>query len=326
MKSKNIFTFSAMLFSLLILSPKNYFAQTRLNVKINFTEQETRELEKMKKAGVLMRTTNSMFAQGTNPTSKKIEEFVFNDKGLLTEKTRFTSYGPVDEKMVYKYNKKGELISRTLYNGEDVVLEKEDYKLDKSGRAIEIKAETLVRGKVHKTKRTMKYDKNGTLLETKAFEGGKDFVIKEVMDYKDGLLMAKRLSNFKKQPLGYEIYQYDDQKRKIKETAANIIYKPELDSTTNKMMSVAYEEKLEFLFKYDDKNRITEIKGTEYRQVFSYNDNGDFIRDTIFDNGGKKQNDNEFIYGEDGLLKRIVRYYGDGTPGAYIDYTYQKKK
>lgn len=326
MKSKRTIIILSALLCLLIAAPKSFFAQTRLNVKINFTEQETRELEKMKKAGVLLRTTNSMFAQGNNPTPKKIEEFVFNDQGLLMEKTRFTSYGPVDEKVVYKYNKKGELISKTLYNGEDVVLEKEEIKLNKDGKPVEIKAETLVRGVMHKTRRTMKYDKNGILLETRAYESGKDFVIKEVQEYKDGLLSAKRLSNFKNQPLGYELYQYDEQKRKVKEIAANIVYRPERDSVTNKMMSVGYEEKLEFVFKYDDKNRITEIKGTEYRQVFSYNDNGDVTRDTIFDNGGKKQNDNEFIYGEDGLLKRIIRYYGDGSPGAYIDYVYQKKK
>lgn len=317
-----------LILSIIFISlPSKIKGQARLNVKINFVEQETRELEKLKNSGVAKRITFAKLAQaGTKQAAEKVEEMNFNKMGLLVEKTRFNYYKGIEERNVYKYNSSGILVGTYDYDGNNKLTNKEDTKFNKAGKPIEIIAETIVRNTSHKTRRTLKYDKNGLLLETKAFEKGKDFVIKETCEYKDGLLTAKRLTDFEGKPRGYETYEYDAQKRKIKETAGNITYQPMKDSVTKKMLNTAFEDKVEYSFKYDEKGRLTEIKATDYRQVFTYNDKGDFVRDIIYDNGGRKQNDNEFIYDEKGLLKQIIRYYGDGSPGAYIDYTYEFNK
>jgi hypothetical protein len=320
MKIKFYGIVSFLLITVFLFSAKS-FAQTRLNVKINFVEQETRELEKYKNSGIFKRIKYAQLAP-INPNQKpdKVEEITFNKMGLPEEKLKFNYYKKVDEKTVYKYNKTGILIATYVYNGNNVLLNKEEIKLNKEGKPIEKNAETLIRGVMHKTKRTLNYDKKGQLIETKAFENGKNFVVKEICEYKDGILIDKKLVDAEGRPRGYENYEFDSQNRKIKESNSNITYRPEKDSTTQKMHSVAYEDKAEYLFKYDAKGMLVEIKAHDYRQVFTYNDKGDFTRDVVYDNGGKTQNDNEFIYDDNGFLKQIIRYYADGKPGAYLDF------
>jgi len=320
MKIKLHHLLSLLLIAIILFSGKT-FAQARLNVKINFVEQETREFEKYKNSGIFKRIKYAQLAP-INPNQKpdKVEEVTFNNMGLPVEKLKFNYYKKVYEKTIYKYNKAGILIATYVYNGNDVLLNKEEIKLNKDGKPVEKNAETLIRNVLHKTKRTLTYDKKGVLLETKAFENGKNFVVKEVYEYKDGIMTGKKLVDAEGRPRGYERYEFDSQNRKIGESNSNITYKNELDSATQKMHSVAYEDKAQYSFKYDEKGRITEIKAIDYRQAFTYNDKDDFIRDIVYDNAGRRQNDNEFIYFDNGFLKQIIRYYADGKPGAYLDY------
>ena len=309
----------------IVFSSAGLFAQSRLGVKINFTEQETRELAKLKNSGVVLRTVFAQLAsKENNQPRKKVEEMLFNKSGLPVEKIRYNTFGKVDEKTVFKYNAKGIQTGRIVYNGANTIVEKESDKIDKRGNTTEIKSENLIRGVMHSTRRAFVYDKKGVLTEIRGYETGRDFVVKEVYEYKDGLMTSKKQYNSEGVFLGSEVYSYDSLKRKVDEEDIMIRFQPEKDSASGKMVNVAYQEKAEFKFKYDDKGNLSDIFAPDYHQVFTYNDKGDCTRDIIYDKLGRRQNDNEFIYGDDGLLKRIVRYYGDGSPGAYIDYTYEK--
>jgi hypothetical protein len=325
MKLKYLFTVSILPILLLLSIPSKTYSQDRLGVKINFVEQETRELNKLKSSGVTLRTVYAKLAIAGDVKPTKVEEMIFNKKGLPVEKKNFTSTGDVRERTEYKYNAKGFLIKKTIFDGDNVATDVEETKTDKNGRILEIAAQNIVRGVSHKTRRVMSYNKDGLLAETRGYEKGKDFLVKEVCEYKDGLLKAKKSYNIAGYFLGSEECDYDSLKRKIKEYVVNISYEKNKDTlSTNKIK--ATKEEATFLFKYDSKGNIVEIKSPEYKQVFTFNEKGDFLRDIVYDNIGRKQNDNEFFYGEDGLLKKIIRYYADGSPGAYLDYFYEIKK
>ena len=326
MKSKFLLPFLASIFLTAFYSVGDSYAQSRLGLKVNFVPQETRELNKLKSSGITLRTTFAKLLIAGNVEPTKAEELLLNEKGQPVEKKTFTSYGSINERIEYKYNPKGVLIKKTTFNGENVVTEKEETKVDKNGKTLEILAETLVRNTLHKTRRVMAYDKKGHLIETKGFEKGKNFVLKEVCEYKGDLQISRKTFNFDGQFLNSEEYEYDSQNKRTKELVTNIRTESVRDSVTLKPIVKAYKEILEFNLSYNEKGNLAEIKGPDYKQVLTYNDNGDFTRDIVYDKKGTRQNDNEYTYDEKGFLKRVTRYYADGKPGAYIDYTYETKK
>lgn len=326
MKLRYLFPVSVALALFVLSFPSKVYTQDRLGIKINFVEQETRELSKLKSSGITLRTVYAKLALAGNVKPTKVEEMTFDKKGLPVEKKNFNSMGHVTGRTEFKYNAKGFLISKTVYDGNNNVTDREMTKVDKNGKVLEVNAENMVRRVIRKTRRVMKYNKSGLLTETLGYEKGKDYLVKEVCEYKDGLLIGKKSYNFAGYFLGSEDYEYDSLKRKVKEYSVNISYKPVKDSVAMDKKVQGTKEEATYLFKYDAKGNIIEIKAPEYRQVFTFNEKGDFLRDIVYDKGGKKQNDNEFFYGDDGLLKKIIRYYADGSPGAYLDYYYETKK
>jgi len=328
MKSRFILFTVVILFCIPAVFLSEAFAQSRLAVKINFTEQETRELEKIKSSGITLRTLYSKLAStGNKKAPVRIEELFFNKQGLPIErKTYAAATQIVDERIEYKYNSKGHFIKEIVFNDKNKPVRTETIKVNKDGKALEIVTETVARGKTQKVKRVMSYNKQGFVSETKAYDEKNTLIVKEVDEYKNDLLLAKKKYAAGGQFLGSETYEYDSQKRKIKEIGLDIQYKKEKDSVSGKEAIVGYQRKSEYTFKYDDKGNICEIKAPEYKQVFTFNENGDCIRDVVFDKGGKRQNDNEFYYDENGLLEQIIRYYPDGSPGAYISYKFERSK
>ncbi len=325
MKTKILFFIPLAILLSVFFSPVKVYSQTqdRPEVKTNFIDQETRELEKMKTLGVKQRIMFAKLANAGERSPLKVEELYFNKNGFPVEKKRYSDSGP-DMRIEYKYNSGNKLIQKNTYDSFDRLVEKEITKFDRKGKPIEVNVEIHSRKNIIVTRKLVKYDKNGFMTETQVFDGNKKLLMTEKYEYKDGVMLSTRAFNEKGKLQGIEEYEYDVMKRKIKEieTIPNQFTANDTSAAAKKAKGL--DRKSEFTLKRDEKGNVIEITAPLYRQEFSFDQKGDFTRDIVYDKrNGKKQNDNAFEYNENGLLNRVIRYYPDGQPGAYITYNYE---
>jgi hypothetical protein len=324
MKTRIFFSISfAILFSFLF-TVKTYSQANRPDVKENFTSQETREMDKMKSSGIKLRSMYAKLVLSGEKPPVLVEELFLNKKGLMVEKKRYNNH-ELDARFLFKYNSKDKLVEKTTFSGKDVLVEREISKLNKAGNPTEVTVEIRSRKGLEKKRKLVKYDKEGLMVEVNVYDMKTNkHELKEKYEYKDGLMISTKAYNPDGVLYGSEEYEYDARKNKIKEIVTSHNPPAKKDTSTAVQDSKARETKSEFILKYDDKGSIAEISAPLYRQVFTINEKGDFTRDIIYDKrGNNKQNDNEFIYNENGLLKQVTRYYPDGKPGAYITYAYE---
>jgi len=124
MKAKNILLISAILLAVIFIAPVKVYMQGKLNVKLNFVEQETRELAKMQKMKVKIRTTFSKLVLAGNVDPLKVEEAHFNEKGQLTEKLSFNTQGLLF-RYLFTYNAQGLQTKKVTYDSNNKIIETE---------------------------------------------------------------------------------------------------------------------------------------------------------------------------------------------------------
>lgn len=324
MKTNILFSALFAAFLLLLSKPVNVYAQqSRPEIKDNFTSQEAREMEKFKSSGIKQRTMFAKLVLSKDKPPTIVEELYLDKKGLMVEKKRYNDSG-LDFIYRFKYNSKGKVIEKTTRDADGVLFEREKSKLNKAGNPTEVNLETMTRKGMIKTKKIVKYDKNNLIIQVDVYDANNKLSLIEKYDYKEGLMISTKAYSPKGVMLGSEEYEYDARKNKIKETVTSFNPVVNKDTTKAAVDPKVMESKSEYILKYDDRGFIAEVDAPMYKQVFTVNEKGDFVRDIVYDGRtNAKQNDNGFEYNEKGFLDRITRYYPDGKPGAYITYTYE---
>lgn len=298
----------------------NLFTQ-QIIVKQSFENQDSRDKVKIEKLGVSIKSVYSTISGAPNST-QKVEEWKFNKKGDLVEMI-FFSYADTTKRIDFKYNPKGVVSEKITYGPNNIVLEKEITKFNKKGDPIEFYGEARnKRNKINKVRKILKYDKNGSLTEASIFGNDNKLIGKEKYKYdKDRMLYLKSYTP-QGQIINSEEYEYNAEGKKVKERTVDYFYAEVADSTGKKVPKMTESDAV-FTYNYDNNGKLKEILAPQYRQEFTYNENGDCLTDFVYEKSGKKTFDNRFEYYDNGLTQKVTRYYPDGTPIIFVEYKYE---
>lgn len=287
--------------------------------------------------------SESSFAQGVNPNTKKKGDFVSQDAVELNKikqlkvKTRikYAANYDLSGKMVPKkiamkeiFNRIGLLIQREEYNGMGNVVAKYKFtydsknnpikaesnesdgrtglqlsKYDSRGNEIERSINEKKRNKTE-SKMLFKYDKDDNLIETKDFNNNK---LSDILSttYSAG----KRVGSIVKDEKGNTILtitpEYDSNGKLIKETRKN--------SSVNVV----------YTYKYDSKGNLIEMVDDNTKRYYNFDEKGNVIEHKVYLLDGRRQLRLVFKYGSNGLQNEILRFDNNEKPVLNTSFEYE---
>jgi len=291
-------------------------------------------------------SSESSFAQGVSPNTKKKGDFVSQDATELNKikqlkvktRTKYAANYDLSGKMVSPkiaskeiFNRKGLLTQKEEYNGMGNVVAKYKFsydsknnpikaesvesdgrtglqvsKYDSRGNEIERRMTTKRRNKTE-TQMLFKYDQEDNLIETKNFDNNKLSDIL-ITSYNNG----KRVGSIVKDEKGNTILtitpEYDSNGKLIKETRKN--------SSVNVV----------YAYRYDSKGNLIEMVDDETKRYYNYDEKGNVTEHKMYLLDGRRQLRLMFKYGSNGLQNEILRFDNNEKPILNTSFKYEYYK
>jgi len=290
--------------------------------------------------------SESSFAQGVSPNTKKKGDFVSQDAVELNKikqlkaktRTKYVANYDLSGKMVTPkissketFNRKGLLVKKEEYNGMGNAVAAYEFTYDSKGNPVKAESEesngrtsvqiskydsrgneierriTEIRRKKTETKMLFKYDKESNLIETKNFDNNK-LSDQLITTYNNG----KRTGSVVKDEKGNTILtitpEYDANGKLIKETRKN--------SSVN----------IVYTYKYDSKGNLIEMVDNETKRYYDYDEKGNVIEHKMYLLDGRRQLRLVFKYGSNGLQKEVLRFDNKEKPVLNTSFKYEYYK
>lgn len=290
--------------------------------------------------------SESSFAQGVSPNTKKKGDFVSQDATELNKikklkvrtRTKYAANYDLSGKMVPQkiaskeiFNRKGLLTQMEEYNGMGNVVA--IYKFTYDSRNNPIKAESVESGG-RTSLQVSKYDSRGNEIERRMTEKRRNKTESQMLfkyDKEDNLIETK---NFYNNKLSDElITTYNNGKRVgsiVKDDKGNTILTitPEYDSNgklikeTRKNSSV----NVVYTYKYDSKGNLIEMVDDETKRYYSYDENGNVTEHKMYLLDGRRQLRLVFKYESNGLQKEVLRFDNNEKPVLNTSFKYEYYK
>ncbi|NOX17852.1 MAG: hypothetical protein GXO87_06165, partial [Chlorobi bacterium] len=276
--------------------------------EITLMEQDKREDIKSAANHVKERKIVSYFYNKYGKVSERgflVEKKIYNEKGELTEVTRFLSNGDIDLRWTYEYNDNGDIVHSKTVNGLNFLRYERKSKYDDDGKEIEREEYDVKTKKFNKI--VYEYDDKGDLLVAKTYNSDGNLLFLENNEYDDkGRIVLKKRENPEGALFTVTQIEYDSLGRKSKELVKDFRAQPSFT-----------------IFSYDSLGYLKGKNRGFVNELFINDENGNIVTEKLFDGGGGLQQRIDYFYDEKGLLSERIRYDGMENPALFIKYEYE---
>jgi len=272
-----------------------------------FMTQDMKEEIKAAKLGVKSRTLITYFYDKYGKKAEKgdkVEEIFYDESGNKAVQIRYASGGLVDLQYEWHYDDDGNMrYSKTtdMY-GTELFYRESEY----NAEGDEINREERDKKSREEIETIYTFGDNGKLIEELRRHKMGSVVSRKVFKYDSTKIVAIENYDLNGIKRGQRVYQYDSLGYVSKEILSE---GPNFSNTTN--------------YTFDKNGNILEIDEGYFRRTFEYDDNGNVIVETAYNQDGYLQQKLIFAYNSKGLIESRIKTDGEESPVIFTEYQYE---
>lgn len=271
-------------------------------------------------------------------------EMTYNESGLMTEYREADQNGKEYAHIRYEYDEEDRLIKTERIEADGETSETVTRSYNQAGQILEIIYRPSENQHVSPEREVYEYDGKGRKIK-EAMYGMDPEIFEYEIDYvynEDGLMTDYYWHGAYGDSTEHYHYEYDAAGHETKSTKeqADGSFKTgtekKYDGKGNVILDILYSEDGQWvatrMYDYDGDGNLTarydlaseEPNADNYssKTVYSYDEKGRLVRETMYYRDGEVLNDQGHVYDENGCLVKDVNYNPDGTIAGYIGHEY----